>query len=179
MESQRETEEEGTERGRAEALTVLTLASNEASDEGRFTKQFCRCTREISAAVDCAFLRGAIAACFYLGGVCLCMCGMRLRFQGCSIPKGGGSIINNAPLPLPLRLWHVPRQARKPEGERAQNAPGAAGNSVPQFTVAAALSCDTQQRPDTACLITPARPATRRAKKRVCMPLETRPPVSA
>lgn len=44
------------------ALTVLTLASKEASDWGRFAKQFCRCTSDISAAVDCAFLRGAIVS---------------------------------------------------------------------------------------------------------------------
>lgn len=42
-------------------LTVLTFARREARDEGRFTKQFWRCTSDTSAAVECAFLRGAIA----------------------------------------------------------------------------------------------------------------------
>ena len=41
-------------------LTVLTLERREASDDGRLTKQFWRWTREISAAVDCAFFLGAI-----------------------------------------------------------------------------------------------------------------------
>ena len=39
---------------------MLTLASSEASVAGRFTRQFCRCTIEISAAVECAFFRGAM-----------------------------------------------------------------------------------------------------------------------
>lgn len=39
----------------------MALASSEASDGGRFTRQFCRCTSEISAAVDCAFVRGAMS----------------------------------------------------------------------------------------------------------------------
>lgn len=42
-------------------LTVLTFTRRLTSDTGRFTKQFFRCRREISAAVDGAFFRGAIA----------------------------------------------------------------------------------------------------------------------
>jgi len=41
-------------------LTVLTVASSDASEAGRFTRQFWRCTSEISAAVDCAFFLGAM-----------------------------------------------------------------------------------------------------------------------
>jgi hypothetical protein len=46
-------------------LTVLIFASKEDSDDGRFTKQFLRCTRDISAEVAWLFRRldsGAILA---------------------------------------------------------------------------------------------------------------------
>lgn len=36
------------------------LTNKETSDEGKFTRQFFRWTRDNSAAVDCAFLREAI-----------------------------------------------------------------------------------------------------------------------
>lgn len=41
-------------------LTVFTLTSKETRDDGRFARQFFRCTKDISAAVDCAFLLAAI-----------------------------------------------------------------------------------------------------------------------
>lgn len=45
---------------------MLTVASSDARDEGKFTRQFCRCTNEISAAVDCAFFLGAISPLRYV-----------------------------------------------------------------------------------------------------------------
>lgn len=51
---------------------MLTLASREARDGGKLTRQFCRWTREISAAVDCAFLLGAILTSDASGDSCLC-----------------------------------------------------------------------------------------------------------
>lgn len=41
-------------------LTVLTLTNKDTKVVGRFTKQFLRWTREISAETDWAFLRGAM-----------------------------------------------------------------------------------------------------------------------
>lgn len=38
------------------------VTSRFTKDVGRFTKQLFRCTRESSAAVDCAFFRGAMIA---------------------------------------------------------------------------------------------------------------------
>jgi len=46
--------------GGMEGLTVFTLTSKETSEDGRFARQFFKCTRDISAAVDCAFFLGAI-----------------------------------------------------------------------------------------------------------------------
>lgn len=48
---------------------MLTLASSEAREGGRLTRQFCRWTRDISAAADWAFLLGAIVKdCFLTRG---------------------------------------------------------------------------------------------------------------
>lgn len=42
--------------------TVFTFTSRETRDDGRFARQFLRCTREISATVDCVFFLGAIVS---------------------------------------------------------------------------------------------------------------------
>ena len=47
-------------------LTVLTVARSEASDAGRFTRQFWRCTTEISAAVAWFFLGAMMLFVFVL-----------------------------------------------------------------------------------------------------------------
>jgi hypothetical protein len=39
---------------------VFTLTNRETRDDGRFTRQFFKCTRDISATVDCVFFLGAI-----------------------------------------------------------------------------------------------------------------------
>lgn len=40
---------------------MFTLTSKVTNEVGRLTRQFLRCTRDSSAAVDCAFLLGAMA----------------------------------------------------------------------------------------------------------------------
>lgn len=85
---------------------MLTLASSEASEGGRLTKQFCRCTREISAAVDCAFLRGAISA--HAGpetGLCVTLCGV-LRVLRCMV-YGAGFKTSNQSIQMEDKASHL------------------------------------------------------------------------
>jgi hypothetical protein len=44
---------------------VLTFTSSETRDDGRFTRQFLRCTSDISATVDCVFFLGGISSLHY------------------------------------------------------------------------------------------------------------------
>lgn len=111
--------------------------------------------------------------------VCLCMCSRRLRFQGAAskLQWGVQYTMDHSRFHFGFGMCRGKQGCPKgSEPRMRQGRPAIQFPSLPNVTVTAALSCCTQPRPDSACLITPARPATRRAKKRVCMPLETRLP---